>query len=196
MNIDNILNRMEADGVPNFIRAFTYLHFRSGARISDILKLDHNSIMTSGEIIIQQSKKSESIIIQPTRFIEVFNRIRDLQLSPLEGFNASYFRNLYRRYGISHRKQGAKHTAVTHAFRHNRAQEIYNHTGNIEDAKMALGHKSVRSTEYYITKPRPKAVQKTGIGRNPVGRISNLKIDRRGVITILDEIKPRRKNDI
>lgn len=150
MDIDSILKRMESDKQPVDVRAYTALHWQSGARISDLLKVDYSCISNSLYISISQSKQSNALTVQPVHFREFWKQVRDLKLTPMLHYNRFYFYRLYQRYGITDKKRNAINNSVTHAFRKNIAKDLYNLDENKERVTSALGHRSKRSADYYI----------------------------------------------
>ena len=72
--------------------------------------------------------------------------------------------------------------AVTHAARNIRAQQTYDVTNSVEAAQVALGHKSPKSTESYLTPTRRGARVLRGIEREISGTINSVTHTVKGVI--------------
>lgn len=149
MDINAIIAQMEAERIPLPVRAYVSLHYYSGARISDLLKVDYTSISARLNISILQGKKSQALVIQPVHFREFWVRVRDNRLTPMQNYNRFYFYRLYKRFGISVSRGGRKNNLVTHAFRKELARDLHALDGNIKRAQGALGHRSASSTEHY-----------------------------------------------
>ena len=72
--------------------------------------------------------------------------------------------------------------AVTHAARNIRAQQTYEATGEMDAAKTALGHKSVKSTETYVKQRRRGAKVLKGVEGDASGTINDIQLTRNGVL--------------
>lgn len=149
MDIDDIINRMQASGVPIPVLAYVALHHQSGCRISDLLAVDFRSISRSLNISIIQGKGSSALIIQPYMFREFWKSVYLNKLTPMAIYNRFFFYRLYRKFGIVYNKENKQNSFVTHAFRKNLADDVYSIDRNKARVQGALGHKSSKSTDHY-----------------------------------------------
>ena len=149
MNINSIITQMETQRIPLPVLAYVSLHYYSGARISDLLRVDYTSISSRLNISILQGKGSQALTVQPVHYREFWESVRNNRLSPMENYNRFYFYRLYKRFGITIFRGSHKNNLVTHAFRKELAVDLHSIDGNIKRAQGALGHRSANSTEHY-----------------------------------------------
>ena len=150
-----IVEEMRRNNVNKYIIAFVRLHFQSGARISDMLRINYTNISENLNITIEQGKGSNPIFVSPIWDREEWRRIRELKLSPFQNHTRHSFYRMYKKYGIIMNRGNGSYNSVTHFFRKNLAQDIMNETDNLELVAKRLGHKNQRNAIYY-TKNRPK----------------------------------------
>ena len=161
--------------VVNFIR----LHSISGARISDLLRIRRSDITSSLFVSIRQCKGSLPLTVKLSANFEFWEQYRNGLHLDISLYNKNYFYRLYKRYNIQFDNGALRNKSVTHSFRKELANDLFNATGVIESAQAALGHRSSRSTEYYLSKDNLKSVQNQGINSTLSGRLNNLTISQK-----------------
>lgn len=189
--LDRITTQMRADGVSNWVIIYIYLQFQVGLRISDLLSISAQNISRNLTISVSQGKGSEKMTFQPVHFREEWQRIRDNNLAPMEFYNRFYFYRLYKRYGINKVARDNVNSSVTHLARRAVAEDVYEQSQDIQAVKRALGHKSVRSTQYYVNRESKKTTAPRGVSGSISGEISNIVIQKNDVIRIKSDKKKR-----
>ena len=140
---------MEEGRISIDVRAYVSLHYISGARISDLLKVDYTCISKRLNISILQGKGSQALTVQPIHYRGYWTRVRDGKLTPMLHYNRFYFYRLYKRFGIQEVRGKGKNNLVTHKFRRELANDLHNIDSDIRRAQGALGHRSSSSTKLY-----------------------------------------------
>ena len=184
---------MLQEGISKYIVAGISLQFSAGLRISDLLKLTYRDISTNLLITVLQSKGSNALVVQPIYFREVWREIRQEKLSPFYFYDRYVFYRINRRYGLVLSNGPGRNDSVTHSGRKYLAREMYSASNDIHIAKEALGHKSANSTKYYVDKEYRKSVLDRGLGNNASGEVSNIVMQKNGVIRIARLPKRKRK---
>lgn len=154
IDIERILERMKNESQPLAVRAYTALHWQSGCRISDLLLVDFTSISLSLNISILQGKGSQALSIQPVYYRDYWKQVREMKMQPMKHYNRFYFYRVYKRFGIHSRRCKGKNDLVTHAFRKNLADDLYQLDNNEKRVQGGLGHRSSASSRYYIDKKK------------------------------------------
>lgn len=141
---------MAADNVAVNILALVDLQFQTGIRISDLLSIDFSNVTDRLHIVIEQGKGSRKLVVSPVNFRDYWKSVRVNKLNPSAGLNRFFFYRLYKKYGIEIDRGANKNKSVTHAPRKLIGKELYNRENKIEDVQAGLGHRSKRSSEFYI----------------------------------------------
>lgn len=189
----NLISQLEKRNIDRKIIAYITLQFSAGLRISDLLSVSYKNISPSLHITIEQGKGSNTIITQPIFLRDVWHEIRDKKLYPVSELNRFWFYKLYKKLGITKTNGTGRNNSVTHAPRKMLAQQLYTQEGNYEAARVALGHKDVRSTKYYTDEKFRKAVLQGGIGNNVSGELGPVVLQKNGVIRLTRQTTKRRK---
>lgn len=148
--IQQKLQMMRARGVDEVLIHSVALMYQSGCRVSSILGLSPADITPNGRVILRQGKGSNPLIVTPSFEIEWWLNIR------LSGFNPFFYLNymrlyrLFKDYALVLPNSFGFKNAVTASARKSVAEDVFDNSQNIETTQSALGHKSAKSTEYYI----------------------------------------------
>lgn len=148
--IQQKLQMMRARGVDETLIHSVALMYQSGCRVSSILGLSPADITPNGRVILRQGKGSNPLIITPSFELEWWLNTR------LSGFNPFFYLNymrlyrLFKDYALVLPNSFGNKTAVTASARKSVAEDVFDNSQNIEVTQNALGHKSAKSTEYYI----------------------------------------------
>lgn len=177
--INSKIELMAQHGLNQTCCAFIRLHFQSGARISDLLRIKRMDITSNNRVIIRQSKGSDTLIIQLSTDLEFWREYRQGLHVDINLFSRGYFYKLYKRYGLVIFTENGVNNSITHSARKQLAREVFDTTNNIEDSKSALGHKSSRSTEYYLTNDQRKSNYNGGILGKVTNKLYNFKFQQR-----------------
>lgn len=178
-DLESKLVKMQSAGYSRTVICFIRLHSISGARISDLLRIRRKDITSSLFISIRQCKGSLPLTVKLSSDLQFWKDYRDGLHLDIGLYNKNYFYRLYKRYNIQYDNGMLRNKSVTHSFRKELANDLFNATGVIESAQAALGHRSSRSTEYYLSEDNLKSVQNQGINSTLSGRLNNLTISQK-----------------
>lgn len=192
-DLQRVFDNMLQEGISKYIVAGISLQFSAGLRISDLLKLTYRDISSNLLITVLQSKGSNALVVQPIYFRDVWREVREEKLAPFQFYDRFVFYRISKRYGLIISNGKGRNNSVTHAGRKYLAREMYSASNDIHTAKEALGHKSANSTKYYVDKDYRKSVLSRGIGNNVSGEVSNVVVQKNGVIRIARLPKRKRK---
>ena len=177
--LESKLVLMQSAGYSRTVICFIRLHAISGARISDLLRVRRNDITSTLFVSIRQCKGSLPLTVKLSDDLQFWREYRSGMHLDIGTYNKNYFYRLYKNYNIQFDNGISRNKSVTHSFRKELANDLYNATGTIEAAQSALGHRSSRSTEYYLTKNELRAKQNQGINSTLSGRINNLTVSQK-----------------
>lgn len=150
------LNMMLANEVDIGIIAAISLMFQSGCRISSILQLSYRDVSPSGRIVLKQGKGSEPMVVVPCDFKEWWQHFRNTRSQYYELQNYTFYYRLFQKYRLTMPNQFGTKNAITATARKMVAQDTLQISGDIHIAQIALGHKSVNSTQFYVQKKAKK----------------------------------------
>ena len=190
----HLINQLTRDGYSVALRAFVSLQFKFGLRVSDVLNISFTDISRSGAIVIKQGKGSEKIIARDDEFIDFWHNMRESKTWPFRQYNRFYIYRIYKKYRISTTERGRRHDSVTHAPRKMLAQEMQADGFEKSEIKTALGHKSDRSTEYYLDKRKRLASFRDRKEELPSSVLHPVIIQSNGIIRLANSQSKRRKN--
>lgn len=150
------LEIMLKEGVDIGVVAAISLMYQSGCRISSILQIKPSSISANGRIILHQGKGSEPMVIVPADYREWWLNYRNSSMKYYELQNYIYYYRLFKRYKLVSPSSFGTKDAVTATARKMVAMDTFSVNEDLNDAKIALGHKSINSTGYYVTNKQAK----------------------------------------
>lgn len=125
------------------------LQMYSGCRISEILDICPGDISRLGKILIKGKKGSNDKWIDIPCDKEYFLKCRTYDIMPFEGISRFFVYREYKKRGIGIKVGKTGKKAVTHMFRHLMGKIQEDEGFDINSTKKALGHKSIKSTNYY-----------------------------------------------
>ena len=179
------LSVIQSAGYSQTVICFIRLHSVSGARISDLLRIRRSDITSSLYVSIRQCKGSMPLTVKLSDDLQFWREYRAGLHLDIGLFNKNYFYRLYKRYNIQFNNGMGRNMSVTHSFRKELANDLFEATGLIESSQAALGHRSSRSTEYYLTKDNLRAIQKQGINSPLSGSVNNIIVSKRNGATYI-----------
>ena len=191
MDLQEVYNKtliMERNGVDIAFRAGICLMFQSGVRISSILQIHSGDISKDGRIMLKQGKGSSPMVVMPVYYREYFLECRNIMYSPFLYHNYMYYYRLCKNYSLCGDYDFGSKKAVTATARKEVANDMFGTNDKIVSSAVALGHKRLSSTEYYIKKGGVLKQSKKGILGNPVGIVENLVVCKNGVIRVKGSI--------
>ena len=154
--VNDKLALMLEQGVDVGVVAGISLMYQSGCRISSILQIKPSSISANGRIILHQGKGSEPMIVVPADYRDWWLNYRNSNMKYYELQNYIYYYRLFKRYKLVALSSFGTKNAVTATARKMVAQDTFSVNEDLNDAKIALGHKSINSTGYYVKDKQAK----------------------------------------
>ena len=154
--VSSKLDMMLRDGIDIGVVAAISLMYQSGCRISSILQLKPSSISVNGRIILHQGKGSEPMVVVPADYRDWWLNFRNSNIQYYEMQNYIYYYRLFKRYKLVSPSSFGIKDAVTATARKMVAMDTFSVNEDLNDAKIALGHKSINSTGYYVTNKQAK----------------------------------------
>ena len=154
--VNEKLALMLEQGVDVGVVAGISLMYQSGCRISSILQIKPSSISANGRIILHQGKGSEPMVIVPADYRDWWLNYRNSNMKYYELQNYIYYYRLFKRYKLISPTSFGTKNAVTATARKMVAMDTFSVNEDLNDAKIALGHKSINSTGYYVTDKQAK----------------------------------------
>ena len=155
-SVNSKLDMMTRDGIDIGVIAAISLMYQSGCRISSILQLKPANISTNGRIILHQGKGSEPMIIVPIDYRDWWLHFRNSRMQYYELQSYMYYYRLFKRYKLVSPSTFGTKTAVTSTARKMVAMDTFSVNEDLNEAKIALGHKSINSTGYYVKDKQTK----------------------------------------
>lgn len=124
---------------------------RYNFRISEILRLNIDSLYTDKNICVKLSKSKDYIFVRDAEIHDLlsvlFKNTHNHSFTVIYK-DVHYFLNRYFSNEII--SDGKKNRKVTHAYRYYNARNIKSITDNKQIIKASLRHKSIKSQEYYL----------------------------------------------
>ena len=172
--VNDKLELMLEQGVDIGVVAAISLMYQTGCRISSILQIKPSSISANGRIILHQGKGSEPMIVVPADYRDWWLNYRNSNLQYYELQNYIYYYRLFKRYKLVALSSFGTKNAVTATARKMVAQDTFSVNEDLNDAKIALGHKSINSTGYYV---KDKQAKGGGVFLDKKGRTTGTYFD-------------------
>ena len=192
--VNSKLDMMLRDGIDIGVIAAISLMYQSGCRISSILQLKPSSISANGRIILHQGKGSEPMIIVPAEYRAWWLHFRNSRMEYYELQSYIYYYRLFKRYKLVSLSSFGSKNAVTATARKMVAMDTFSVNEDLNEAKIALGHKSINSTGYYV---KDKQTKRGEVILDNKGRASGTYFDivtccKNGVVKLKKQQNPSR----
>ena len=130
--------------------AIGIIQLRGGFRISEVLKIKPNQIISETDLYVKADKNSRSKRVHTPEISKLLTKCKKYNLEPFKGISRFQVYRMYKRLGIV-LENGVKHNkSVTHAMRKNYVRDSYKSSKNMGTTADIVGHKSVKSTEHYV----------------------------------------------
>ena len=155
-SVNSKLDMMLRDGIDIGVVAGISLMYQTGCRISSILQLKPAHISANGRIILHQGKGSEPMIIVPADYRDWWLNYRNSNMQYYELQSYMYYYRLFKRFKLVSPSTFGSKNAVTATARKMVAMDTFSVNEDLNDAKIALGHKSINSTGYYVKDKQTK----------------------------------------
>lgn len=125
----------------------------NGCRVGEVLGIRGTDIIDDNHVYVKAEKRSRDRVccLSLTSGFEVYRRAGSGLIWPM--LNRWYVYRLFRRIGIYEQVVGNHRHAVTHAPRHELVTRMIGAGVDTKDVQRVIGHKSLKSTEYYEQHP-------------------------------------------
>ena len=191
--VNSKLELMIKEGIDIGVVAAVSLMYQTGCRISSILQIKPSSISINGRIILHQGKGSEPMVVVPADYRDWWQNYRNNKMQYYELQSYIYYYRLFKRYKLVSPSSFGTKDAVTATARKMVAMDTFSVNEDLNEAKIALGHKSINSTGYYVKDKQTKGGE---VVLDSKGRASGTYFDiitccKNGVIKLKKQQKPR-----
>ena len=150
LDLSALYCRIEGDGLlSEELKMLIFFQSELGLRISECLNIKFSEINSQGSVLLESLKGSENQVVSCSLARNYLLRCRARKQNPFETYNRFFLYRLYKKLGISYRKNGMKKTAVTHAFRHIQADAIREITKDRDILAQRLRHKNPKNSDRY-----------------------------------------------
>jgi len=129
---------------------FGIIQLSGGLRVSEVLNIKAHDLIPYQTIFIKGLKGSQSKRVYVPECEYFIRKCLRSNLEPFKGISRFMVYRLYKRLGFVILKGNGTRNAVTHSIRKQAIKELHASTRNIKDTASAIGHKSSKSTEYYV----------------------------------------------
>lgn len=178
------LDLMEKQNVSPIVLCLIHLLYSSGSRVSALLNIAPSDIFPDGTCLIRQGKGSDIMRATPTYGREWLIECARLGVRPFQHLNYIGIYRLLKSYGLYETQNFGQNTAVTAVGRKSVARALDERGETIETIATILGHKSTKSTEYYLGRAPKKKTMRGGILANQSATYSNVIQCKNGVIKV------------
>lgn len=183
--MEDYINKILNSKLPNIEQMLICCLLRNGLRISEIADTSKITIVSNCKLSIYEYKTGQSRIVPVFEHQKLLSDLLTMSNRIYWSRNRFYYYRIFKQMGIAFQSENNIKQSVTHAARHIVAEEIMNATNDIQQVQKALGHKSVNSTSHYISNDKKRAKQKKGIIETPTGELPPIKVNKKGVITLI-----------
>lgn len=177
--LQKILNAPE-DRFPEPCKAAISLLLLFGLRVGEVLRLSPRDFVSDNSFIAPAEKGGRHRLCTVPVLKEFWSAFAAGSLSLGDLVNYKYLYRRCRELGFGATAAFGSKRAVTHAGRKLLVTAVAERSRSIDVAADVIGHRSSRSTEYYL--PSPKGSQRASILSNPVVSSGPIYIRRNGVI--------------
>lgn len=174
--------RCKALGYSPFVVALFRVLIGSGCRASSLRLCVPENITREGVLILPQGKGSNPLVFTDWEYSEFWRNVRNTGNRDAELYNYKFWYRLCDRVGCVLRERGRAHRSVTHTARKLKARDIYEQTQSLDAVASALGHRSTKSSAFYIEKEPTKMKAPLGVLNTPRGEIRELRANKKGVL--------------
>jgi len=144
----HILNNPRIDWFTKTVISVLITH---GLRVGEVINIKFTDISEFGKISIAREKGSHPVVIVPVLLPENWLLIRRMKVVVAQHLNRMYIHRLFVKHGIYAYNKLTGERIVTHVFRHIHAGDV-ELQANRQMTSAFLGHKNMKSTDYYINK--------------------------------------------
>lgn len=155
MKTEQIYNVLERNrSVLGAYYAIGIIQLRGGFRISEVLNIGPSQIISDTDLFINADKGSRPRRVHVPELRDLLMRCVKNNIIPFKGISRFAVYRMYKRYNIVVSNGRNKNNSVTHAMRKLYVRDSYKTSKNINITADLVGHKSAKSTEYYVEKEK------------------------------------------
>ena len=154
----------------------------SGSRVQALLSLRGEAVDKSGGCFVVQGKGSNPLYVSPIYLRQEFVRWAGFPGYVFSELNYRQVQRILINDGIVFNRKGFESSATTKIFRLCKVREVNAVSSDIKVAKLAIGHKSIRSTAHYLANEKTVLKINRGITSRPSGEVAGLRISKNGII--------------
>ena len=176
------IKQLSSWGYSEDFQALVYIHFATGCRVSDLLRLTGADFSSSYHVRIKQGKGSDDLIYKLSDYYHVIDRWRTRNTKISGTYSRQSLHRIYKKLGFSISRGENRNSSVTHFFRVIKARDLVTAFDDKELAGKVLGHRSKKSIEYYINDMPSRARLQRGVNNSATGDLGGLQMNRKGVI--------------
>ncbi len=136
--------------LPQALLAIVYIQAKSGARISEVLKIRNWDMNKRGLVTIQGLKGSKDRLVDASLIMPVLSEWQEKGYNPFRQYSRFQVYRWYKKIGLTGVKQGKNRKATTHIFRYLMARDLQDEGHKLEQISEMLGHKDSDNTQNYL----------------------------------------------
>lgn len=130
------------------------LLYDTGIRVSEALAVRSKDVDWTGKVLIRSTKTNQSFIIQTGINNDMWTDTTCLCTLDTHSLNRYRIYRTMQRYGLYNTYGKNRKKSVTHSGRHEVALNTLEMSQSEQTVKDVLHHRSLKSTQHYLTKPR------------------------------------------
>lgn len=138
--------------VPIQLKRFIYVQSISGARVSELLNIQHSDIISPTILRVKGLKHSEDRLIHIDKYCDYFSLCKSNMIRPFESLDRFYIYREYKKLNLVVSFIGSNKKAVTHSFRYRYIKKLKDNEVDISLIQKEIGHKTQKTTERYEQK--------------------------------------------
>ena len=151
LKVEEILSN---NTVPIQLKRFIYIQSISGARVSELLNIQHSDIISPTILRVKGLKHSEDRLIHIDQYCDYFRLCKSNMTRPFESLDRFYIYREYKKLDLVISFIGSNKKAVTHSFRYRYIKKLKDNEVDISLIQKEIGHKTQKTTERYEQKSR------------------------------------------
>jgi site-specific recombinase XerD len=121
-----------------------------GLRVSEALYITPQCVMRNGSVFVRGLKGSKDRVVSDSARIDEWLLFKKMNVNDLIYFDRYYVYRIFKKLGLYAVYGTNRNNSVTHSPRHNVALGLREEGLSVENIQDVLGHKSVKSTEFYV----------------------------------------------
>lgn len=132
--------------------AIGIIQLRGGFRISEVLKIKPNQIISNTDLYVVADKFSRSKRVHVPELSKLLTKCKKYGIQPFKGVSRFQVYRMYKKLGIVLDNGINKKKSVTHSLRKNFIRDSWKSSGDMRITADIVGHKNIKSSEHYVKK--------------------------------------------